>query len=190
VKEDINAHCNSVCYETPLRHNTSIQRFETACFCWQDKGKPANRVCRQIRLIFRLNSCHRSFAAVAVRQHCLGAKVVCVQVTRQDTGCKFGPQIAVFWWMFIGMSEECFVSLEMETHVPWYSHVLNPLPWELQILWRMASSGMLRRVALVRTEVSEEPSASFIRVTGIGEVRTLAVTSKRRTLRASVASYG
>jgi hypothetical protein len=31
----------------------------------------------------------------------------------------------------------------------------------------MASSGMLRRVALVRTDVSEELSASFIRVTGI-----------------------
>jgi hypothetical protein len=29
----------------------------------------------------------------------------------------------------------------------------------------MVSSGMLRRVALVRTYVSEEPSASFIRVT-------------------------
>jgi hypothetical protein len=32
----------------------------------------------------------------------------------------------------------------------------------------MPSSGMLRRVALVRTDVSEELSASFIRVT-IGE---------------------
>jgi hypothetical protein len=31
----------------------------------------------------------------------------------------------------------------------------------------MVSSGMLRRVALVRTNVSEEPSASFIRVTRI-----------------------
>jgi hypothetical protein len=29
----------------------------------------------------------------------------------------------------------------------------------------MSSSGILRRVALVRTNVSEEPSASFIRVT-------------------------
>jgi hypothetical protein len=45
----------------------------------------------------------------------------------------------------------------------------------------MASSGMLRRVALVRTDVSEELSASFIRVTGIDELgKTLAVSSNRR----------
>jgi hypothetical protein len=48
----------------------------------------------------------------------------------------------------------------------------------------MVSPGMLRRVALVRTDVSEEPSASLIRVTRIGELgRTLAATSNRRTLR-------
>jgi hypothetical protein len=42
----------------------------------------------------------------------------------------------------------------------------------------MASSGMLRLVALVRTDVSEELRASFIRVTRIGELgTTLAVTS-------------
>jgi hypothetical protein len=47
----------------------------------------------------------------------------------------------------------------------------------------MASSGMLRRVALVRTDVSMELSASFIRVTRIGELgTTLAVNSNRRTL--------
>jgi hypothetical protein len=42
----------------------------------------------------------------------------------------------------------------------------------------MPSSGMLRRVALVRTAVSEALSASFIRVTRIGELgTTLAVSS-------------
>jgi hypothetical protein len=53
----------------------------------------------------------------------------------------------------------------------------------------MASSGKLRRVALVRTYVLEELSASIIRVTRIGELGTLAVTSHRHTLRASVAGY-
>jgi hypothetical protein len=48
----------------------------------------------------------------------------------------------------------------------------------------MASSRMLHRVALVRTDVSEELSASIIRVTRIGEIgTTLAVTSNRRKLR-------
>jgi hypothetical protein len=38
-------------------------------------------------------------------------------------------------------------------------------------------------VALVRTDVSEEPGASFIRVTKIGELGTTqAATSNRRTL--------
>jgi hypothetical protein len=47
----------------------------------------------------------------------------------------------------------------------------------------MSFSGMLRRVTLVRTDVSEERSASIIRVTRIGELgTTLAVTSNRRTL--------
>jgi hypothetical protein len=47
----------------------------------------------------------------------------------------------------------------------------------------MVSSRTLRRVALVRTDVSEEFSASFIRVIRIGELgTTLAVTSNRRTL--------
>jgi hypothetical protein len=51
----------------------------------------------------------------------------------------------------------------------------------------MPSSGMLRRVAIVRTDVSEEISASIIRVTRIGELGTmLAITSNRRTLRRNI----
>jgi hypothetical protein len=48
----------------------------------------------------------------------------------------------------------------------------------------MVSSWMLRRVALARPDVSEELSASFIRVTRISELgTTLAATSNRRKLR-------
>jgi hypothetical protein len=47
----------------------------------------------------------------------------------------------------------------------------------------MPSCGMLLRVALVRTDVSERRSASVIRVTRIGELgTTLAVTSSVRLL--------
>jgi hypothetical protein len=46
----------------------------------------------------------------------------------------------------------------------------------------MVSSGILRRVALVRTDVSEQLKASVIRVTRMGELITLAVISHRRTL--------
>jgi hypothetical protein len=54
----------------------------------------------------------------------------------------------------------------------------------------MESSGLLRRVALVRTDVSEEPDASFTRVTKIGELGTTqAATSNRRTLRRNTTWY-
>jgi hypothetical protein len=46
----------------------------------------------------------------------------------------------------------------------------------------MVSSGLLRRVVLVRADVSEEPGSSFIRVTRIGETGTLAISSNRSTL--------
>jgi hypothetical protein len=51
----------------------------------------------------------------------------------------------------------------------------------------MVSSGLLRRVALVRTDVSEEPGSSFIMVTKIGELGTTqAATSNLRTLRRNI----
>jgi hypothetical protein len=48
----------------------------------------------------------------------------------------------------------------------------------------MASSGMLRRVDLLRIDYSEDLITSFIRVTRIGELgTTIDVTSNPRTLR-------
>jgi hypothetical protein len=47
----------------------------------------------------------------------------------------------------------------------------------------MPTSRMLRRAALLRTDISEERISSIIRVTRIGEIgTTLAVTNNRRTL--------
>jgi hypothetical protein len=46
----------------------------------------------------------------------------------------------------------------------------------------MASSGMLRRVALVRTDILEELSAFIIGVTIVELGTVLAVASNRRTL--------
>jgi hypothetical protein len=52
------------------------------------------------------------------------------------------------------------------------------------ITWRMASSGILHHMALVRTDVSEEHIASIIKVTRIDMIGTrLAVTSNRSMLR-------
>jgi hypothetical protein len=53
----------------------------------------------------------------------------------------------------------------------------------------MPSSGMLRLLAVVRTDVSEELSASIIRVTRIGELgTTLAVAVNRWRLRKKIRS--
>jgi hypothetical protein len=54
--------------------------------------------------------------------------------------------------------------------------------WQRIYDLRIHSSGMLRRVALVRTDVSEERIASIIRVTRNGELGTLAVTSNHSML--------
>jgi hypothetical protein len=68
-----------------------------------------------------------------------------------------------------------FVGREDGSGIPQIIKPFNPR--------RLVSSGMLRRVALVTTVVSEELIATLIRVTRIGELGTLAVTNNRSTLR-------
>jgi hypothetical protein len=54
----------------------------------------------------------------------------------------------------------------------------------------MVTPGMLRRVTLVRTDVSEELSVSFVRVTRIGELgTTLALTSNRLFIQNGLYTY-
>jgi hypothetical protein len=90
----------------------------------------------------------------------------------------------------LSLPESTAAPISVSRAIPWY-RIWNVLTvvyatqnqW-VSGHWRMPSSGTLHRVALVRTDVSEIPSASFIRVTRIGELgATLAVTSNRRTLR-------
>jgi hypothetical protein len=60
----------------------------------------------------------------------------------------------------------------------------TPFPTEAMESRRMTSSGMWRRVVLIRAHVSEEGIASIIRLNRIGALgTTLAVTSNRRALR-------
>jgi hypothetical protein len=62
--------------------------------------------------------------------------------------------------------------LEQEILKLFIPHTKQIIDANLLSVRRKASSGMLRHVALVRNDVSEEISTSIIRVTRIGELGT------------------
>jgi hypothetical protein len=80
-------------------------------------------------------------------------------------------------WRKISCSyPECNPGQPVRSHSLW---LLNyPGSWtytghaKARSCWRMASSGVLRLLVLVRTDVSEELRAPFIRMTRIGELAT------------------
>jgi hypothetical protein len=78
------------------------------------------------------------------------------------------------YWLYIHMIFFFSWSLLL-AHVEFVNLIIKQtgLLYKNRVLWRMVSSGMLRHVALVRTNISEELSASFIRVTRIGELTRL-----------------
>jgi hypothetical protein len=68
-----------------------------------------------------------------------------------------------------------------ETKENWPIGRWSQIQLKVELEWRMTFSGVLGHVALVRTDVLEELSASFIRVRKIGELgRSLDVTSRSR----------
>jgi hypothetical protein len=91
--------------------------------------------------------------------------------------------------------EDTFIVFLIISHWKWRRYLAPKTSLNFQkILWRykkrtqnwcrrIPSFGMLHRVALVITDISEERIVSIIRMTRIGELGTLAVTSNRRTMR-------
>jgi hypothetical protein len=65
--------------------------------------------------------------------------------------------------------------------------ITDLINYNIYLKRRMASPGMLRRVAVVRTDTSEELSASIIKVIRIGELgKTLAVRVRRLLVTANI----
>jgi hypothetical protein len=85
--------------------------------------------------------------------------------------------------MLTAVSELCSYPNFLTTEMRVSSYEKLQFPIKSYSARRMASSGMLRLEALVRTDISGESSTSIIRVTRIVELGTLAVSSNRSTLR-------
>jgi hypothetical protein len=118
---------------------------------------------------------------------CFSSSVARVGLSLQDRETWLAPSSLPWQWATVfGNTNNTLVCV----HVHSVLHVtpsLSGFQLKCNMAFPMVSSGILRRVALVRTDVSEELSASFIRVIRIGELgTTLAVTSNLRTLRRNI----
>jgi hypothetical protein len=87
-------------------------------------------------------------------------------------------------WYVSQLSRKCGSLLQGQPNLNYKNKVCQQTP-----MWRTLTSRMLRRVALVRTDASEECIASIIRLTRIGELGTSSVTSNRSMLWSSFHSH-
>jgi hypothetical protein len=116
------------------------------------------------RHVLRTQTCDTNFASLLDQADWLLRHIYMTQIVRLVS-----QSIKLMQWQWSELNRTVLV------HV-WFIG--------LRLVCWMVSSGTLHHVVLVRTDVSDELSASFIRVTRIGELgTTLAVTSNRRTLR-------
>jgi hypothetical protein len=129
-------------------------------------------------------------------QHVTGCQSTILLVVEQVTSAVW----STWWWPYwskriewgdvMWCGENRFQQVRLkEWYIcgSWNRHfVITWTLWDLRFSrwWlRRESSGMLRPAALVKRDVSEWLSSSIIRMTRIGELGTLSVTSNRRTLK-------
>jgi hypothetical protein len=123
----------------------------------------------------------------SIHMHCF---CYCSPCTAISSHAKDISHIYIYIYIYIHTHTylHTYIQTYIHTHTHTCMHTYKHMHTQYKYIsasscfWRMVSSGMLRLVALVRTDVSEKLSASFIRVTRNGELgTTLAVTSNRWT---------
>jgi hypothetical protein len=159
-------NCHTSCWEA--------EQIEDACkgsmvFYYTFTTNIGNRISDRTLshpLLYPVAKYFSTFPVACARWHCWH-RVAMVVAVRPETGDRSVVLTA-------SLLRNGFLSL--------FSHITST--------WRIVSSGLLRRVAIVRTDISEERGASFIRVTKIGALGTTqAATSNRRTLRRNTKAY-